>query len=96
VFLARIDGTLTATVKHATLKACRFLIGQRLEADGSTSGEPLVFLDRLGARHGSTVVVSTDGDIARKWLGNTSPGRMVVIGLVDAVTPALGQQWAKS
>jgi len=37
VFLARIDGTLTATVKHATLQACRFLIGQRLEADGTTS-----------------------------------------------------------
>jgi ethanolamine utilization protein EutN len=92
VFLARIDGTLTATVKHATLQACRFLIGQRLEADGSTSGEPLVLLDRLGARHGSTVVVSTDGDIARKWLGDTSPGRMVVVGLVDAVTPRLEQR----
>jgi microcompartment protein CcmK/EutM len=90
VFLARIDGTLTATVKHATLSACRFLIGQRLESDGSTSGEPLVLLDRLGARHGSTVVVSTDGDIAREWLGNTTPGRMIVVGLVDAVTPALG------
>jgi ethanolamine utilization protein EutN len=90
VFLARVDGTLTATVKHATLQACRFLIGQRLEADGSTSGEPLVLLDRLGARRGSTVVVSTDGDIAREWLGNTTPGRMVVVGLVDAVAPALG------
>ena len=92
MFLARIDGTLTATVKHATLQACRFLIGQRLEADGSTSGEPLVFLDRLGARHGSTVVDSTDGDIARKWLGDTSPARMVVVGLVDAVTPRLDQR----
>ena len=92
MFLARIDGTLTATVKHATLQACRFLIGQRLEADGSTSGEPLVLLDRLGARHGSTVVVSTDGDIARKWLGDTSPSRMVVVGLVDAVTPRLEQR----
>ncbi len=86
MFLARIDGTLTSTTKHATLSACRFLLGQRLEADGSTSGEPLVILDRLGARRGSTVIVSTDGDIARKWLGNTAPARMVVIGLVDQVT----------
>jgi len=86
MFLARIDGTLTSTAKHATLQACRFLLGQRLEADGSTSGEPLVILDRLGARHGSTVVVSTDGDIARQWLGNTTPARMVVVGIVDSVT----------
>jgi ethanolamine utilization protein EutN len=86
MFLARIDGTLTSTAKHATLKACRFLLGQRLEADGSTSGEPIVILDRLGARHGSTVVVSTDGDIARTWLGNNTPARMVVVGIVDSVT----------
>jgi ethanolamine utilization protein EutN len=85
MFLARIDGTLTATTRHATLVACRFLVAQRLEADGSASGEPLVVLDRLGARRGSTVVVSTDGDIARAWLGNTTPSRMVVVGVVDQV-----------
>lgn len=86
MFLARIDGTLTSSAKHATLQPCRFLLGQRLEADGSTSGEPIVILDRLGARHGSTVVVSTDGDIARKWLGNNTPARMIVVGIVDQVT----------
>jgi microcompartment protein CcmK/EutM len=90
MFLARIDGTLTATTRHSTLQACRFLIGQRLEADGAASGEPLVVLDRLGARHGSTVIVSTDGDIARKWLGNTTPSRMVVVGIVDEVTMLAG------
>ena len=86
MFLARIDGTLTATVRHRTLQGCRFLIGQRLESDGRTVGEPLIVLDRLGARRGATVVVTTDGDVARAWLGNTTPTRMVVIGLADQVT----------
>ena len=85
MFLARIDGTLTATAKHEALKACRFLIGQRLEADGSATGEPIVILDCMGARHGSMVLVSTDGDIARKWLGNNTPARMTVTGIVDEV-----------
>ena len=85
MFLARIDGNLTSTAKHENLQACRFLIGQRLEPDGATSGEPLVFLDPIGARLGSTVIVSTDGDIARKWLGNTTPARMIVVGIVDHV-----------
>ena len=85
MYLARIDGTLTAAAKHGTLEGVRFLIGQRLEADGNTSGEPLVMIDRLGARRGSTVVVSTDGDIARRWLGNTTPARLVVVGIVDQV-----------
>ncbi len=65
MYLARIDGTLTAAAKHQTLQGVRFLIGQRLEADGSASGEPIVVLDRMGARRGSTVIVSTRGTSAR-------------------------------
>ena len=84
MFLARIDGSLVATHKHPSLQGCRFLIGQRLEADGQTSGEPLVILDWFGAGRGSVVVVSTDGDISRERFGNTTPGRLAVIGLVDS------------
>ena len=85
MFLARIDGTLTSTRKHATLVAVRFLLAQRVEADGRTSGEPLVVLDLLGAGWGSTVLVSTDGTLAREWLGSNVPARLVVVGLVDSV-----------
>ena len=83
MFLARIEGTVVAAVKHATLQGCRFLVAQRLEADGSVGLEPIVVVDWLGAAKGSTVVVSTDGDIARLRFGNTTPARMVVVGIVD-------------
>jgi ethanolamine utilization protein EutN len=83
MFLARIDGTVVPASKHTTLEGCRFLVAQRLEADGSASAEPLVLIDLLGAASGSTVLVSTDGDIARERFGNTTPGRMVVVGIVD-------------
>ncbi len=83
MFLARIDGNITPAATHATLKGCRFLIGQRIEADGTTSGEPLWLVDWLGARIGSTVIASTDGDITREKLGNTTPARLVVVGIVD-------------
>jgi ethanolamine utilization protein EutN len=85
MYLARIDGTLTTAKKHGTLQGVRFLIGQRLEPDGSASGEPLVIIDRLGARRGSMVIVSTDGEIARQWLGNTTPARLMTVGIVDQV-----------
>jgi len=85
MFLARIEGTLTATVRHETLRACRFLIARRLDAGGALEGEPLVVLDRLGARHGGTVLVSTDGDALRRLHGDTVPARLSVLGLVDQV-----------
>ena len=86
MYLARIQGCLTATVRHETLQGCRFLLGQRLEANGKAAGDPLIIIDRLGAGRGSTVIVSTDGDIARKWLGNTTPARLVTVGIVDEVS----------
>jgi ethanolamine utilization protein EutN len=84
MFLARIGGTVVAAVKHSTLGGCRFLLAQRLEADRSMGQEPIVVLDWLGAGSGSTVLVSTDGDIARARLGNTTPARMVVVGILDS------------
>jgi ethanolamine utilization protein EutN len=83
MFLARVEGTVVATTKHPTLDGCRFLVAQRLESDGSAGVEPIVVVDWLGAGRGSTVLVSTDGDIARTKLGNTTPARMVVVGIVD-------------
>ena len=86
MYLARIDGTLTATTKHPSLAGCRLLLGQRLEADGAAAGEPLVIIDRLGARRGSVVVVSTDGELARRELGsNNTPSRLMTVGIVDEV-----------
>jgi len=65
------------------LQSCRFLIGQRLDADGGATGEPLVILDWMGAARGATVVVSTDGDVARRRLGNTTPARLTVAAIID-------------
>lgn len=66
MFLARIEGTVVATVKHPTLDGCRFLVAQRLEADGIAAAEPITVVDWLGAARGATVMISTDGDIARE------------------------------
>jgi microcompartment protein CcmK/EutM len=85
MYLARITGSLVAAARHATLKSCRFLVAERLEADGSVGPEPILVVDWLGAANGSTVLVSTDGDIARERFGNTTPARLVVAGIVDQV-----------
>ncbi|MGP8252454.1 MAG: EutN/CcmL family microcompartment protein [Terracidiphilus sp.] len=92
MFLARVRGTVVAAAKHSTLKGCRFLVVQRIEADGSVAAEPNVAVDWQGAAIGTTVIVSTDGDIARAKLGNNTPARMVVMGLVDEkATPAIAE-----
>jgi microcompartment protein CcmK/EutM len=88
MYLAQIQGTLVAAAKHSTLKGCCFLVAQRIEADGSLAAEPIVVVDWLGATKGCTVVVSTDGDIARERFGNTTPARLTVVGIVDELQNA--------
>jgi microcompartment protein CcmK/EutM len=90
MYLARIEGTLTATVRHQALAGCKLLIGRRVETNGRAAPEPIVLLDRLGARRGSIVMVSTDGASVRRRLGNTAPARLEVVGLVDRVNLAPG------
>ncbi len=85
MYLARIDGTLTATIKHETLNGFRLLISQRLEGDGSDSGEPQILVDTIGANVGSIVLVTTDNEAVRKASKNTNPVRLAVMGIVDSV-----------
>jgi len=91
LYLARVDGHLTATVKHETLAGCRLLVAMRLEPDGRASGEPVVVIDRVGAGRGTTVLVSTDGDAVRRTQGDTVPARLSVVGIVDDVTVERGR-----
>jgi len=84
VILARIDGTVTATAKHKSLENLCMLIGQGVNERGEDVGEPWILLDKLGAGLGDTVLVTSEGDGARKLTGHdTIPARMVVIGIVD-------------
>ena len=85
MILARIDGTVTATVKHPSLHGVTMLIGMHINGDGSECGrEPWIILDRMGANRGDIVCVSSEGDAARQLSGDTRiPARMVVMGIVD-------------
>lgn len=87
MYIARIEGSITATLKHKSLEGCRLLIAQRLETGGQAVGEPQVVVDNLGAGIGSRVMVTSDGQYARQVLGdNSTPSRFFVVGIVDSVS----------
>lgn len=82
MFLARIHGTVTATAKHPALTGVPLLVGRRLEADGTESGEPIVIVDTMGTHRGAVALVSTDGDAVRGLCGDNAPVRLSTAGLV--------------
>jgi len=87
MILARIDGTMTSTVCHPSLRGCRTVICQPLNEHGADEGAPVLAIDAHGAGHHQRVIVSTDGAAARKFVGDEhSPLRNTVIAVLDTTS----------
>ena len=85
MFIGRVMGTATATVKHPSMEGWRLLLVMALQADGQTAeGDPILAVDSLGVARGATVMITSDGIGARELLGSdTTPVRWSVLGIVD-------------
>jgi ethanolamine utilization protein EutN len=85
MYYGRIVGHATATVKHPSLDGARLLLVMALQADGHTpEGDPILVIDRLGAGHNETVMVTSDGLGAGELLhSKNTPVRWSVLGIPD-------------
>ena len=84
MILARIDGVMVSTVCHPSLRGCRTVICQPLNAEGAAEGSPVLAIDAHGAGQHQRVLVSTDGAAARMLVGDPkSPLRNTIIAILD-------------
>jgi ethanolamine utilization protein EutN len=84
MLLARVEGNVTATRKHPSLRGWRLLICQPIGVDDRPEGTPQVAIDAHGAALHQQVVISSDGLAARRAVNDDkSPVRWMVIGVVD-------------
>ena len=84
MYVGLVEGNVVTTIKHKSMQGWRVLIVQPLGLAGEADGDPVMAIDRLGAGHGSKVLITNDGRAAREMVGDTtSPVRWTVIGLVD-------------
>ncbi len=83
--LARVIGTATATIKHATLRGVKLLVVQPYLADEQTpDGDPLLAVDTIGAGRGDTVMITSDGRYVQEWLkDDATPVRWTTIAIRD-------------
>ncbi len=82
--MALIQGTATSTVKHPSLDGVRLLICQFLGSNGKVSGDPVLAIDKIGARRGDKVILTSDGKGLRELLNDdTCPARWWTLGIAD-------------
>ena len=85
--LARVRGTVVATIKHPTYNGRTLLLCQPLTPDGRDKGEQVVAVDTVQAGEGDLVLLLTEGNGVRQILGpNAGPIRTLIVGIVDEVT----------
>jgi len=84
--LARITGSVTATVKDARLVGQKLLLADLVDGSGAVLAPARVAVDTVGAGVGDMVIV-TSGSAARMGQGlSTLPVDLSIIALVDAVS----------
>ena len=89
MFLARVEGNVVATRKHASFEGWRLVICQPINSAGTPEGVPQVAIDAHGAGMHQHVIISSDGMAARKAVGDEkSPARWMIIGIVDETEAA--------
>ena len=87
MLLARVEGNVVATRKHASLEGWMLVICQPISGNGQPEGVPQIAIDAHGAGLHQRVIISSDGLAARKAVGDDrSPARWMITGIVDEET----------
>ncbi|MCO5182745.1 MAG: hypothetical protein M9928_01210 [Anaerolineae bacterium] len=86
MFIGRVSGSVTATIKHEAFHSYKLLIVDHLDLHGKATGAYDICVDVVQAGVGDTVLVLDEGNGARQILNRSvAPVRAVVVGVVDSV-----------
>ena len=86
MFLARVTGTVVATIKHPHLATMKLLLVTPEKTAGRAQPPAVIAVDTVDAGLGDRVVVADEGNTAAQVLGlPRGPVRTVIVGVVDDV-----------
>ena len=84
MILARVIGTVVATVKNESLEGKKFLIVQNVDADLQPTGTPLVAIDSVGAGVGELVFWCRGKEASFPFKREDTPTDCTIVGIVDS------------
>lgn len=85
MYLAKVTGTVVATVKAEGLEGIRLLVVEQVDNSGKTVGRPAVATDAVQAGVGELVYVVTGREAALALPDTFVPVDLAVVGHVDDV-----------
>ncbi len=82
--LARVIGTVVATVKNDSLEGRKLLVVQTLDCDLQAQGKPLVALDAIGTGVGELVFWCRGKEASFPFKRDSTPTDCTIVGIVDS------------
>jgi len=82
--LARVIGTVVATVKNESLQGRKLLVVQTLDRHLKESGKPMVAVDSVGAGVGELVFWCRGKEASFPFKREDTPTGCTIIGIVDS------------
>lgn len=82
--LARVIGTLVATIKNDSLEGRKLLVVQTLNKDLEPNGKPMVAVDSVGAGVGELVFWCRGKEASFPFKREDTPTDCTIIGIVDS------------
>jgi len=83
--LARVIGTVVATVKNDLLEGRKLLVIQPLDGRLRDAGNPMVALDSVGAGSGEVVFWCRGKEASFPFMPAEVPTDCTIVGIVDSV-----------
>jgi microcompartment protein CcmK/EutM len=90
--LARVIGTVVATVKNASLEGRKLLVIQPLDAALANAGRPIVAVDSSGAGVGEVVMWCRGRESSFPFSPVEVPTDCTIVGIVDSVFKTGGSE----
>ena len=82
--LARVIGTVVATVKNDSLAGRKLLVVQTVDKDLEPNGKPMVAVDAVGAGVGELVFWCRGKEASFPFKREDTPTDCTIVGIVDS------------
>lgn len=82
--LARVIGTVIATIKNESLAGRKLLVVQTLNKDLKPNGKPMVAVDSVGAGVGELVFWCRGKEASFPFKRDDTPTDCTIVGIVDS------------
>jgi microcompartment protein CcmK/EutM len=82
--LARVVGTVVATLKEGSLQGIKLLVVRPLDEEGRESGNAIVSADAVGAGPDEVVLIAAGSSARQTVVTDKRPVDSVVLAIVDS------------